>query len=224
MARNSGGGKFKRMPWAVGALVLALSLLYFVQARTQEEGAKNIILLVADGMGLADVTAARMFKNGPGGEPLAFETLPEVGYQRTYSANSTLTDSAAAASAWATGEKFANGEISFRAKEKRPIQTILELAKERGKATGLVTTKTITDATPAAFGAHVFSRDCQNEIARQYLKETRVDVLMGGGLSKFSAKTADDPSECPAYGGDLLDEAIKKGYVLVRTNVRRLRP
>jgi len=220
MARNFGGGKFKRMPWVVGALVLALSLMYLVQARTQEEGAKNIILLVGDGMGLADVTAARMFKNGPGGEPLAFETLPEVGYQRTYSANSTLTDSAAAASAWATGEKFANGEISFKTNEKRSVRTILEIAREHGKATGLVTTKTITDATPAAFGAHVFSRDCQNEIARQYLKETRVDVLMGGGLSKFSAKTADDPLECPTYGGDLLGEASKGGYALVRTNVQ----
>jgi len=220
VARNTGGGKLKRMPWAIGALVLSFTLLYFVQVRTQEEGAKNVILLVADGMGLADVTAARMFKNGPGGEPLAFETLPEVGYQRTYSANSTLTDSAAAASAWATGKKFANGEISFRAKEKRSVPTILEIAIEHGKATGLVTTKSITDATPAAFGAHVFSRDCQNEIARQYLKETRVDVLMGGGLFKFSAKTANDPSECPAYGSDLLGEAAKKGYVLVRTNVQ----
>ena len=208
----------KRMHSAIGFLILFVSFLCVVQARTQEEGARNVILLVADGMGLADVTAARIFKNGPGGEPLSFETLPEVGYQRTYSANSTLTDSAAASSAWATGEKLENGEISFRAKENRSIQTILEIAKAYGKATGLVTTKAITDATPAAFGAHVFSRDCQNEIARQYVKVTRVDVLMGGGLSKFSAKTSGDPSECPAYGGDLLSEAFKEGYVLVQTN------
>ena len=60
--------------------------------------ARNIIFMVPDGMGLADATAARIFKNGPGGEPLAFETLPQIGYQRTWSASSTITDSAAAAS------------------------------------------------------------------------------------------------------------------------------
>ena len=76
-------------------------------------GARNVIFMVPDGMGLADVTAARIFKNGIDGAPLHFETLDHIGYQRTYSANSTITDSAPAASAWACGEKFNNGEICF---------------------------------------------------------------------------------------------------------------
>ena len=76
--------------------------------------AKNIIFMVADGMGLAHVVAARIFKSGPDGESLHLETLPTIGYQRTQSASDSLTDSAAAASAWASGEKFRNGEISCR--------------------------------------------------------------------------------------------------------------
>jgi len=65
--------------------------------------ARNIIFMVPDGMGLANVTAARIYRNGLNGAPLNFETLQQIGYQRTYSANSTITDSAAAASAWACG-------------------------------------------------------------------------------------------------------------------------
>lgn len=141
--------------------------------------AKNIIFMVPDGMGLADVTAARIFKNGPDGAPLAFEKLPQIGYQRTYSASSTVTDSAAAASAWATGEKYKNGQISSHGGDDAP-ETILEIAKKKGKATGLIATSTITHATPAAFGSHVDGRKSEGEIGRQFIFETRVDVLLGG--------------------------------------------
>ena len=148
--------------------------------------AKNIIFMVPDGQGLSDVTAARIFKNGPNGDPLYQETLKNIGYQRTHSADNTITDSAAAASAWAMGKKFKNGEISCHAGkdgeclEKAP--TILELAEARGKASGLVVTSQISHATPAAFAAHVFSRSCGAEIARQYIEEAGVDVILGGGL------------------------------------------
>jgi len=132
--------------------------------------AKNIIFMVADGMGLAHVTAARIFKNGPDGESLYLETLPTIGYQRTHSASDSLTDSAAAASAWASGEKFNNGEISCHDDdqdgrcEPAPDPTILEIAKAKGKATGLVVTSTVTHATPGAFGAHVASRRCERPL------------------------------------------------------------
>lgn len=150
------------------------------------ERAKNIIFMVPDGQGLSDVVAARIFKNGPDGAPLYQETLENIGYQRTFSANSTVTDSAAAASAWAIGQKFNNGEISCHAGENGEcidkIPTILELAGRKGRATGLVATSQISHATPAAFGAHVFSRGCGAEIARQYIEESGVDVILGGSL------------------------------------------
>jgi alkaline phosphatase len=175
--------------------------------------AKNIIFMVADGMGLSNVTAARIYKNGPNGPSLYFETLPNIGYQRTHSAHSMVTDSAAAASAWACGEKFDNGEICYHSQDGTYNPTILELAKEKGKATGLVATSEITHATPAVWGSHVHSRACQTEIARQYIEETGVDVMLGGGRRRFHPPI---PDKC-GTSGDFIAEAENKGYVVVYT-------
>ncbi len=178
--------------------------------------AKNIIIMIPDGMGLSDVTAARIYKNGPNGAPLYFETLPNIGYQRTHSANSTVTDSAAAGSAWACGEKFNNDEIGYHSEDGSYNSTILELAKYKGKAAGLVATSTITHATPAVWGAHVNSRSCETEIARQYIEETRVDVMFGGGRKKFNPNT---PDKC-GVSGDFIKIAEEKGYAVVYTKLQ----
>jgi alkaline phosphatase len=183
--------------------------------------AKNIIFMIGDGMGLSHVIAARIFKNGPDGESLHLETLPTLGYQRTHSASDSLTDSAAAASAWANGEKFNNGEVSCHDDdqdgrcEPAPSPTILEIAKAKGKATGLVVTSTVTHATPAAFGSHVPSRRCENEIARQYIQGTEVDVILGGGRKKFKS-TGKQADECGTFG-DFIADAERKGYQIVYT-------
>lgn len=175
--------------------------------------ARNIIFMVPDGMGLADVTAARIFKGGPDGDPLSFELLKQVGYQRTHSANSTVTDSAAAAAAWATGQKYKNGQISWHSDVDTP-KTILEIAKEKGKATGMVSTSDITHATPAAFGAHVSTRKSEGEIARQFIEETRVDVLLGGGFANNRSSSPLPPEDLAA----LIDSATNKyGYVYADT-------
>ncbi len=177
--------------------------------------------MVPDGMGLASVTAARIFRNGPNGQGLHMETLSTIGYQRTHSANSATTDSAAAASAWASGEKFRNGEISCHDDnrdgkcEPTPAPTILELARERGKSAGLVVTSTVTHATPAAFGAHVPRRGCENEIARQYIQVTGVEVILGGGTAKFNAPKA-NVDDCGTFG-DFIVAARTRGYEVVYT-------
>ena len=183
--------------------------------------AKNIILMVPDGMGLANVTAARIFKHGSEGGNLYLETLSTIGYQRTHSADSSVTDSAAAASAWASGDKFRNGEISCHDDDQdgkcypTPGPTILETAKDKGKSTGLVVTSTVTHATPAAFGAHVSSRYCENEIARQYIKATQVDVILGGGLNHFNS-TGEQADKCGTFGNFIAD-AENNGYDVVYT-------
>ena len=183
--------------------------------------AKNIIFMAPDGMGLACVTAARIYKNGPNGQGLHMETLSAIGYQRTHSANSATTDSAAAASAWANGEKFRNGEISCHDDnrdgkcEPTPAPTILELARERGKSAGLVVTSTVTHATPAAFGAHVPRRECESEIARQYIQVTGVEVILGGGAAKFNAPKA-NVDDCGTFG-DFIAAARTRGYGVVYT-------
>jgi alkaline phosphatase len=181
--------------------------------------AKTIIFMVPDGMGLADVTAARIFKSGPDGESLYMETLPTIGYQKTHSADSSTTDSAAAASAWANGEKYRNGEISCHDDnrdgicEPTPGPTILETAKKKGKSTGLVVTSAVTHATPAAFGAHVPSRGCENEIAHQYVQVTAVDVILGGGVETFNS-TEDKGDNCGTFGNFITD-AEENGYEIV---------
>jgi alkaline phosphatase len=192
---------------------LVLILCFLVLDLTASRGVKNIIFIVPDGMGLADVTATRIYKYGLGRERLSFEMLERIGYQSTYSRDSVVTDSAAAASAWACGQKFKNGEISIHEETGESPQTILELAKAKGRSTGLVATSTITHATPAAFGAHVKSRNCENEIARQYIHKTGVDVILGGGKLRFNSENQD---KCGA-GGDFISEAQTKGYTVVYT-------
>lgn len=183
--------------------------------------AKNIIFMVPDGQGLSNVVAARIFKNGPNGEPLLQETLENIGHQRTHSRNSTVTDSAAAASAWASGAKYNNGEISCHDNDfdgncdDIPVPTILDIAQSMGKATGLVATSDITHATPAAFGANVHNRKCEEEIARQFL-DREIDVLFGGGIAadRSSCMLPDSPAN---YLDEVLADYADAGYEVVDT-------
>lgn len=198
---------------------LVLIICFLVPDLTASKKVKNIIFLVPDGMGLANVTATRIYKYGLSKERLSLETLERVGYQSTYSKNSLVTDSAASASAWACGQKFNNGEISLHGDTGEAPQTILELAKAKGKSTGLVATSTITHATPAAFGAHVKSRGCENKIARQYIFKTGVDVILGGGKMRFNSTKND---RCGA-GGDFISAAQTKGYTVVYTKEEMLK-
>ncbi len=174
-------------------------------------------------MGLSNVTAARIYKNGPDGDPLHFETLPYIGYQRTHSKNSLVTDSAAAASAWASGEKFNNGEISCHDENHdgqcdqnlRNPKTTLELAAIRGMGTGLVATAEITHATPAVWGAHVHSRKCASEIFAQYL-DLEIDVMLGGGIEINRGDCLLDATD-EAETKKMLQRARNEGYTYVTT-------
>jgi len=174
--------------------------------------AKNVILMVGDGMGFSLVTAGRLAKGGVDGPPLSFETLDRFGYQRIYSADGVIADSAATASAWACGAKFSNGALCFHGDGRVAPPSLLDLARERGRAIGLVATSAITHATPAAFGASVPDRRCESEIARQYLVETKVDLLLGGGMSSFQS-AAKDP--CGGGGEDYVALARREGYTVV---------
>lgn len=206
------------------AIVFVVSC-FTINANAKDSGpqrAKNIIFMVPDGMGLDYVTAARVFANGPDGAPLYLEQFPQIGYQRTHSANSEVTDSAAAASAWASGDKFSNGEISCHYDEVSgscvdEVPTILEITKDRGKSTGLVATSQISHATPAAFGAHTSSRYCGAEIARQYVDDVLVDVVLGGGVYKTKDYCDIYPesfnvSDKRQY---IIDIALDNGYTFV---------
>ncbi len=153
----------------------------------------RVILFVADGAGTAFWTAASLASDN-----LAFKQFPVVGLVETQSADSTITDSGAAATAFASGVPTYNGAIGVDA-DTNTVSTVLELAQQRGMATGLVVTSTITHATPAAFAAHVPDRYMDFEIARQ-LSESGVDVMLGGGFRYFDPATRADSSD----GVDLL--------------------
>ncbi|KAA3657889.1 MAG: alkaline phosphatase [Calditrichaeota bacterium] len=146
------------------------------------ETPKNIILLIGDGMGLTQITAARTALG-----QLAMDRFKIGGLALTHSSDKYVTDSAAGATAMATGYKSYNGAISVDPENQQPLKTILEYAEEKGKKTGLVATSTITHATPACFAAHVKKRNQYNDIALG-MSKSGVDVLIGGGRSYFLAK------------------------------------
>lgn len=143
--------------------------------------ARNVILMIGDGMGFQHVNAAGYYLNGASGT-LCFEPYYKCSVV-TSCLDSTahpITDSAAAASAIATGNKVNYLTIS-QSPTGTPYQTILEIAKTMGKRTGLVTTDPITRATPAGFAAHDPDRNNLIAIGNDYLNSSRPDVMMGGG-------------------------------------------
>ncbi len=151
---------------------------------------KNVILLIGDGMGPEQIKAAGMYLTGQSGT-LSFEALTQQGFVTTHSASAAITDSAAAATAMATGYKVNNGVISMAFPGNgSEYQTLLEIYKARGARTGLVTSDAMTGATPAGFGAHEPSRSNTTQIASDYLNQTRPNVLLGGGGSGMSVSAA----------------------------------
>ncbi|WP_311202537.1 alkaline phosphatase [Peribacillus aracenensis] len=154
---------------------------------------KNVIFMIGDGMGVSYTSAYRYLKDNPGtkvAERTEFDKYL-VGQQMTYPEDSAqnITDSASAATAMSAGVKTYNAAIAVD-NDKSEVKTVLEAAKEKGKATGLVATSEITHATPASFGAHDENRKNMNSIADDYYNELikgkhKIDVLLGGGKSNF---------------------------------------
>jgi len=202
-----------------------------MQARDIDR-ARNVIFFLGDGMGINTLTAARIYAVGESGE-LTIDTLPESAFVKTYSNDAQVTDSAASMSAYMTGVKQNNGVISMssdtraiapaadgasRCENGEPVPTLLELAKARGLATGIVTMTSVTDATPAATYAHACHRKLQNRIAAMMVPGgagynsalgSGIDLVVGGGAQYFK----------PAAGGgkrldgrDLLAELQARGY------------
>jgi alkaline phosphatase len=171
-------------------LILTIPLLLALTGLAAGAPPKNVIILIGDGMGFEQVKAAGMYRNGSPGT-LVFESFPYQGQVMTYSGDSPITDSAAGASAIATGVKVNNGVISVALPgDGHELKTLLEYFKALGKGTGLVTTSFITSATPAGFGAHEASRYNYSAIAGDYLHQTRPNVLFGAGAYGMSISSA----------------------------------
>lgn len=152
------------------------ALVFTVHA--EEPVPKNIILFIGDGMGLAQVTAAKIAKGN-----LETARCPVTGFATTWSDDSLVTDSAAAATALSTGVKTRNGALGI-SPGGQILKNVTETSKEKGKSAGVVVVCSLTHATPAGFIVHAASRKPDAEIARQ-IAASDMDVLFGGGLDYF---------------------------------------
>lgn len=151
-----------------------------VPAQVEDPVATRTILLIADGAGVAHWTASVV-----AGDSLAVAGFPSVALIEPGNTTGPHVESASTATAYAIGERTIYGGIGVDA-DLRPRPTVLEVAEEHGRATGLVTTTFLLDATPAAFAAHVPNRSDWAEIARQML-DRDIEVLLGDGLEWFDS-------------------------------------
>jgi len=222
------GSSWAKLLIAIAIICSSIQLGAADGEQVDSSSAKNVILLIGDGMGFPQLTLARIDKAGGNisqyaSVELYMDKMEQTGIVKTFSANSLVTDSAPASSAMATGKKTNNGVISQDStaiqgkRDGGNLTTILEMAEDRGLSTGLITTTRITHATPAAFYAHVDNRDNESEIADQ-LSASGVDLILGGGLQYFVGKNDSDPLGNAGKRDDernLLAEFESQGYLLV---------
>ncbi|MDB5586133.1 MAG: phoA [Devosia sp.] len=217
-----------------GARRLSGDITEALKASLVNTPAKNVILFIGDGMGDSEITVARNYAEGAGGFFKGIDALPITGQYTHYALNKEtgkpdyVTDSAASATAWSTGVKTYNGALGVDIKE-APHQTILELAKANGLATGDVSTSEIQDATPAALVSHITGRRCYGPVAttkdcasnalenggagsitEQYLT-ARADLVLGGGAKSFAEVAAAGEYK----GKTLMEQAKALGFVIV---------
>ena len=142
---------------------------------------KNVIIIIGDGMGPNDITLAEQKLDGVYDFGLVLNQIKNTGFATTRSANEDITDSAAAATALATGTKTNNGYIGVDPSGNE-LLNVTEIAREAGKKIGIVTDDKLSGATPSGFTVHNISRDNTSEIISAVIK-TRADVLMGEGYN-----------------------------------------
>jgi alkaline phosphatase len=188
---------------------------------------RNVIILIADGCGSEQYTLTRWFK----GAPLSLDGIL-VGGVKTYIADSVVADSAPTASAYATGFRTSDNFISIGPKETtlpnvpvppeemryRPLATVLEGARLKGKAVGIVATSRVSHATPAAYMAHVPARKMENDIMEQAVHQN-IDVVFGGGKRHLFPTSAGGKR---TDGKDLSAVLKQKGYTLVENRQEML--
>lgn len=189
-------------------------------APAERPTAKYVFLMIGDGMGSAQRTLGRLCRPAetPDTHALAMDALPVAGLTTTHSADSLVTDSAAAGTAIATGRKTANGVLGMDPTGKTPYTSLADHARSRGLKVGLVSTVSLDHATPAAFYAHQPSRDDYGDIAMQ-LPPSGIDFLGGGSLKGRAEKHR-------LGRPDPFDALTQAGYRIARTRaeLRALQP
>ncbi|MGD9825949.1 alkaline phosphatase [Desulfobacter sp.] len=185
--------------------ILAVSLvLLFMTASALAGQPKYVFYFIGDGLGAAQRQFSEFFLQDQLKNPnsrLVMDTFEVAGINTTYCADTLITDSAAAATALASGIKTNKGVIGKDVNGNN-VKTLTEVARDHGMKTGLITTTRLTHATPAAFAAHNVSRDNENEIADDFLN-SGVDFFAGGGIRHFI------PASMKIENPDALGKPIK---------------
>ncbi|WP_026475478.1 alkaline phosphatase [Alkaliflexus imshenetskii] len=185
--------------------IISLALLSCNHSNSNEKTAAkqespiNVIFMIGDGMGISQITTMFYYKESES----QFNHFQEIGFINTSSATNKVTDSAAAGTAFATGQKTFNRGIGLDI-DSLPLPSIVSILQQRGYQTGLVSISSVTHATPASFYAQVVDRDMEETIAQQ-LVSANIDFIAGGGL-KFFNKRAD--------GHNLLENLTASRYII----------
>jgi alkaline phosphatase len=172
----------------------------------------GIILFVGEGLAPGRLAATRVYAAGAD-TPLALDSMPHMALLRNYSNDFAVPDQAAAATALATGVKVNNRLIGCDS-EGKALSTLIELAHQAGRATGLVTNANITDPTAAAFYAHTSDQSDKSTIARQIAESSRIDLVLGGGGHDFLPESKGGHRRDER---DLLLEIRRNGFDFVRS-------
>jgi len=179
--------------------------------------ATSVVLISGDGMGVQQRTAIQYALYGVN-ERQPMDALPVAGLLDTVPATKAVSDSAAGATAWSIGMKTRNGMTGLGPDEER-VPTLLEIAEDEGKATGIVNDHDITNATLASFAAPINNRDKKVSIAQKTLRDISPDVMMGGGEGYWYPRGEEGmipdevPDEDKSVGRDnLVEEAQADGY------------
>jgi alkaline phosphatase len=184
---------------------IGLGILFYSNWVVQKPFA--IILFLTDNLTTSTLTAARIYQNGADNR-LNIEKLPHLGLITTHAADFAVSDPAAAATAIATGTKVNNRSVGVDSSGK-PLVNLFDLARNHGRATGLVTNAAISDTTPAAFYARSGNPQDSETIAAQLVDAANIDVMLGGGLADFLPEHKEGRRK---DGRDLLLQMRRKGY------------
>ena len=197
----------RRVPMKIIRKLMVFSFFFVLTVTSiyaEAPKAKYVFLFIGDGMGVSEVNATEGYRAAIEGKigikKLSFTQFPVLGLATTYAKDRYITDSAAAGTALATGNKTAVETIAMDGARKRPLKSIAKMAQEKGMKIGIITTANMNDATPSAFYAHEPERNMYKEITAELVKSD-IDLFSGGGLKK----------------GDATAELKKNGYKLVST-------
>ena len=187
-------------------VIITLSIIFAAAFSTKAQEVKNIIYLIGDGMGLTSVSMMLIENNY---EPTIFDKADNIALQKSYSLDNRVTDSAASGTALATGHKT-NNTMLGQLPDGTNVESLMDIASAKGKATGLVVTTYIQHATPGAFFAHVPSRNHYTTISEQLLSSD-IDIAIGGGMAFFEERygNRDNALEALAANGFTLKESLE---------------